>query len=165
MFLLFFSIAAILRVQSARRMWLSSTLPLCCRRVWCVTGLLLATHFVLLSFGSTFSAVWSSRPQLQAGDGASFISLYMWAMIRLCLIRILMAACYQRSRKWKSSLLVHCPLRTTLMRVLCSWMATLVVSLPSISSRFGESFVLSFPGRPQWAGTHCRPARLCCAAS
>ena len=107
-------------------MWLSSTLPLCCRRVWCVTGLLLATHFVLLSFGSTFSAVWSSRPQLQAGDGASFISLYMWAMIRLCLIRILMAACYQRSRKWKSSLLVHCPLRTALMRVLCSWMATLL---------------------------------------
>ena len=32
----FFSIAATLRVQSARWMWLSSPVPPCCPRVWCV---------------------------------------------------------------------------------------------------------------------------------
>ena len=32
----FFSIATTLKVQSARWMWLSSPVPPCCRRVWCV---------------------------------------------------------------------------------------------------------------------------------
>ena len=44
----FFSIAATLRVQSTRWMWLSYPVPPCCVRVWCVAGQLLATHFVLL---------------------------------------------------------------------------------------------------------------------
>ena len=42
-FLLFFWIAATLRVQFARWMWPSSPVPPRCRRVWCVAGLLLAT--------------------------------------------------------------------------------------------------------------------------
>ena len=45
------------RDQSARWMWPSSPVPPCCRRVWCVAGLLLATHFVLLSAEAGTSAV------------------------------------------------------------------------------------------------------------
>ena len=44
-----FSIATTLRVQCARWLWPSSPVPPCCHRVWCVTGLLLATHMFLLS--------------------------------------------------------------------------------------------------------------------
>ena len=36
-------------VRSARLKWPSSSVPFCCCRVWCVTGLLLATHLFLLS--------------------------------------------------------------------------------------------------------------------
>ena len=38
---------------------------------------------------SICSAVWSSRPQLQSGDGASFIFLNMWALSRLWPVRSL----------------------------------------------------------------------------
>ena len=77
--LFFFSVTATLKVQSATWMWPSSPVPPFCLRVWCVAGLLLATHFVLLPAEAghlccTCSAVWSSRLQLHVGDGASFIS-------------------------------------------------------------------------------------------
>ena len=39
---------------------------------------------------SICSAVWSSRPQLQIGDGASFIFLNMWALSWLWPVRSLM---------------------------------------------------------------------------
>ena len=69
-------------------MRLSSSVPPCCRRVWFVAGLLLTTTFVLAVCRSGHhcnicSAVWSSRPQLQVGDGASFIVLYIWALSQL----------------------------------------------------------------------------------
>ena len=60
----FFPIAATLRVQSARLMSLSSPVPLCCRIVWCVTGLPLATHLVLLSAEVGISAVYV-RPNIE----------------------------------------------------------------------------------------------------
>ena len=66
--LLFDRCMATLRFQSARWMWLSSPVSPCCRGVWCVAGLLLATHFVLLCTEAGIS----SWPQFQAGDGASF---------------------------------------------------------------------------------------------
>ena len=44
-----FLIATTLRVQCTRWLWPSSPVPPCCHRVWCVTGLLLATHMFLLS--------------------------------------------------------------------------------------------------------------------
>ena len=53
----FFSITATLKVQSARWMWPSSPVPPFCLRVWCVAGLLLATHFVLLPAEAGISAV------------------------------------------------------------------------------------------------------------
>ena len=108
-------------------MWLSSPVPPCCRRVWCLIGLLSASRFVLLSAEADFSAVcstvWSSRPQLQVGDGASFIFLNMWALSQLWPVRSLMTmTCCPRPRKWKSSLSVSvcCP-RAALMRVSFSW--------------------------------------------
>ena len=61
----FFSVAATLRVQSARWLWPSSPVPPCCCRVWCVAGLPLATHFILLSAEAGLSAVcfWPSGLQ------------------------------------------------------------------------------------------------------
>ena len=78
----FLLIAAALRVQSARWLWPSSSVPLCCRRVWCVARLLLSHAICLAVCWSGVSAVhvllvWSSRPQLQAGDGIGFIFHYM----------------------------------------------------------------------------------------
>jgi len=59
---------------------------------------------------SISSAVWSSRPQLQVGDGASFVFLNMWALTQLWPVRsILTATCCHRSRTWKSSLSLRCP--------------------------------------------------------
>ena len=68
----FFSIAATLRVQSARWMWLSSPVPPCCRRVWCITGLLLATHNYCLAVCRSGSAAWSSivKQTKTKGEGA-----------------------------------------------------------------------------------------------
>ena len=61
----FFSIAATLRVQSARWMWRSSPVSPCCRRVWCVAGLPLATHLFLLSAEAGISAVYVRPSGLQ----------------------------------------------------------------------------------------------------
>ena len=75
---------------------------------------------------SICSAVWSSRPQSQIGEGASFIFLNMWALSRLWPVCSLMTTSYcHRSRKWKSSLSVRCP-RAALMRVLFSWKVALI---------------------------------------
>ena len=75
---------------------------------------------------SICSAVWSSRPKLQASDGASFIFLKMWALHRLWPRRnVMTAACCHRSRKWNSPLPVRCP-RAALMRVFFSWKVTLL---------------------------------------
>ena len=42
-----------------------SSSSFCCRRVWCVAGLLLATHFVLLSAGAGISALHAQTSGLQ----------------------------------------------------------------------------------------------------
>ena len=52
--------------------------PSCCRRVCCVAELLSATQYVFAAcrsgqLCSTCSAFWSSNPQLQFGNGTSFI--------------------------------------------------------------------------------------------
>ena len=110
-------------------MWPSSQVPPCCCSVWCVAGLLSASRFVLLSAEADFSAVcstvWSSRPHLQVGDGASFIFLNMWALSRLWPERSHMTmTCCPWPRKWKSSLSVSVRCldpRAALMRVFFSW--------------------------------------------
>ena len=101
-------------------MWLSSPVPPCCRRVWCVTGLLLATLTLCLAVcksGHLCSVimfgclVFKTAVMLQAGGCASFIFLYMWAFLnRSWPVRSLMTTtCCQRSRKWKSSFSMRCP--------------------------------------------------------
>ena len=66
----------------------------CCRRVWCVAGLLLATRLFLLSadvgiFALHIRPSGLQRQQLGAGDGASFIFLNMWALSRLWPVRVI----------------------------------------------------------------------------
>ena len=86
---------------------------------------------------SAYSAVWSSRPQLQANDGASFVFLYMWTLSQLWPMRSLMTTtCCYWLRKRKSSHSKRCP-RASLMRVFFSWKVT-VVLLSSFRSKFGE---------------------------
>ena len=120
--------------------------------------------FVLAVSGSGYlcrisSAVWSSRPQLRTGDGDSFISLNMWALSRLWPVRSLMTTtCCHRSRKWQSSISVHCP-RAALMKVFFSRRVTSSCCFPLAPSLASLS-AFSFPGRPQWAGTHCRTIHL-----
>ena len=73
---------------------------------------------------SSCSAVSSSRPQLQVGDDASFVLLYMWALSRLWPVCNFMAiTCCHRWRKWKSSLSVRCP--RAALKVFFSWKLTL----------------------------------------
>ena len=86
---------------------LNSPVPPCCRRVWCVAGLPLATRLFLLSEEVAISAVHvqpsglQDRVHLQAGDGASFIYLNMWASSRLWPVRSLMTTtCCHRLRKY-----------------------------------------------------------------
>ena len=75
---------------------------------------------------SIYSAVWSSRPQLQISDGTSFIFLSMLAVSLLWPVSsLLTTACCHRSRKCKSSLSLRCP-RAALMRVFFSWKVTLL---------------------------------------
>ena len=106
------------------------------------------------------SAVWSSRPQLRTGDGDSFISLNMWALSRLWSVRSLMTtACCHRLRKWKSSISVRCP-RAALMKVFFSWRVILLSCCLPLAPSLASLSAFSFPGRPQWAGTHCRTIHL-----
>ena len=75
-FFFFFSIAATLRVQYARWMKLSPVPP-CCHSLVC-SWTAVGHAFVLAvcrsgHLCSTCSVVWSSSPQLQIGDGASFL--------------------------------------------------------------------------------------------
>ena len=101
------------------------------------------------NLGSTCTAVWSSRPQLQVGDGASFIFLtQLWPERNL-----LTTTCCHRSRKWKSSLSVRWP-RAALMKVFFSRKVTLSSSCHPFVPSLASSSAVSLPGRPQWAGTH-----------
>jgi len=125
-FLFFFSIAATLKVRSARWLWPSFQFLLTAVEF----GVFIRTavgHTFCLDFCrsgnlcSICSAVWSWRPQWQVADGASVIFLDMWALSRLWPVSSLMTTvCCHRSRKWKSSLSVRCP-RAALMRVFLSW--------------------------------------------
>ena len=54
-------------------MQLSSWVPPCCRRVWCVTGLLLATHLFLLSAEVGISAVYVRPSDLQDGSCSDIV--------------------------------------------------------------------------------------------
>ena len=70
---------------------------------------------------SNCSAVWSSGPQLQVGDGASFIVFNMKALSRLWPVCCLMTTtCCRRSRKWTSSISVRCPRTAALIRIFFS---------------------------------------------
>ena len=117
---------------------------------------------------SICSAVWSSRPQSQIGDGASFIFLNMWALSRLCPVCSLMTTSYcHRSRKWKSSLSVRCP-RAALMRVIGSWKVTLSAGgrpSQSVAPSLASSSAFSLSEGPQWDGDPCTTAGLCCPTS
>ena len=108
---------------------------------------------------SACSAVWSSRPQLQVNDGASFVFLYMWTLSQLWPMRSLMTTtCCCWLKKWKSSHSVCCP-RASLMRAFFSWKVT-VVLLSSFRSKLMSLSTFSDPGRPQWAVTCCRNTHL-----
>ena len=83
---------------------------------------------------SACSAIWSSRPQLQVDDGASFVFLYKWTLSQLWPVRSLMSTtCCYWSRKWRSSLSARCR-RASLMRVFFSWRWLLSCCLPSTPS-------------------------------
>ena len=89
-------------------MWPSSPCPPCCHRVWCVAVHTAVVHTFVLAVSRSgtlcriSSAVWSSRPQLRIGDGASFISLNMWALSRVWpVLSLMITTCCHRSRKWE----------------------------------------------------------------
>ena len=89
----------------------------------------------------------------------------MWALSRLWRVRSHMTTtCCYRSRKWKSSRSLHSP-RAALMRVFFSWKVTLLPCYLPLAPGLASSFAFSFPGIPEWAGTHCVASRLCCTTS
>ena len=134
-------------------MWLSSPVPPCHRRVWCVTGLLLAARLFLLSAEMCISAVHVQPSGLQDRSCGLvmvlFIFLNMWALIRSWPVRSLMTTtCCHRSRKWKSPLSMRCP-RAALIRVFFSWKVALLSCCLPLAPSLASSSAFSFPGRPQ----------------
>ena len=88
---------------------------------------------------SICSAVWSSRPHLQIGDGASFIFLNMWASSRLwpVVCSLMTTTCCHRSRKWEVL-----PLSPPSQRVFFSWKVTLLSCCLKRPVWRGQSYLL-----------------------
>ena len=149
----FFSIIATLRFQSARWMWLSFPVPPCCHRVWCVTGLLLATHLFLLSAEVGISAVYVRPPGHQDHScrlvmvPASFAWTFgHWVGCGPCIVSWPQpAATDQGSGSHPSQCIAP-----GLMRVFFSWKVSLLSCCLPLAPRLASSSAFLFPGRPQW---------------
>ena len=101
----------------------------------------------------TCSVVWSSWPQGQVGEGASFSLRCIWLFSLLCPVRSLTrTTCCFRNSRWFSSL---CGLGivNTLMRVVFSLKLTLLACCSPLALSFARMSPCSFPDIPQWAGT------------
>ena len=166
----FFSIAATLRVQSARWTWPSSPVPPCCPRVWCVTALLLTTHFFLLLSAEVDISAVNVRPSGLQDCSCTLVMVPAslswtcghWVGCGPCVVSWPQPAATGPESGIKSSLSVRCP-RAALMRVFFSWKVTLLSCCLPLAPSLASSSAFSFPGRPQWAGTHCGTIHLCCA--
>ena len=115
----------------------------------------------------TFSVVWSSWPQGQAGEDAIFSLPCIWLFSLLCPVRSLTrTTCSSQDSRWWSSL---CDLRIVdSMRVFFSLKLTLLACCSPLAPSFARMFACSFPDIPQWAGIHYKTALLvaatCCRA-